>query len=97
MTWGRLLPKLAVIIIFQEVPLADSADKWVSKSLIIPIFKNAHSGKTNNREKILLPLPFLQAELDKLLLLGRETLELFPTSPLGHECVVEKACSSSFF
>lgn len=58
-TWGMLLPKLAVIIIFQEVPLADSVDKWVSKSLIIPIFKNAHSGKTNNREKILLPLPVL--------------------------------------
>lgn len=34
-----MFPKLAVIIIFQEVPLADSADKRVPKSLIIPILK----------------------------------------------------------
>lgn len=49
-----LFPKLAVIIIFQEVPLAETADKWISNSLIIPIFKNAHSGKQT--EKILTPI-----------------------------------------
>lgn len=47
--WGRLLPQLAALIIFQELPLADSADKWVSKSLIISIFKNAHSGKNKQQ------------------------------------------------
>lgn len=50
--WGGMFPKLALILIFQEVPLADSADKCVSKSLIIPIFKNAYSGKTNNGEAL---------------------------------------------
>lgn len=85
-----MFPKLAVIIIFQEVPLADSADKRVPKSLIIPIFKNAHSGKTT--EKILPPIQVLQAEL----LSSREAPEIFPTSPLGHPFVVEKAYFSLF-
>lgn len=47
--WGRMFPKLAVIIIFQEVPLADSADKQVPKSLIIPILKMWILGKQQRR------------------------------------------------
>lgn len=54
--WGRLFPELAVIIIFREVPLADSAGVWISKSLIIPIFKNAHSRKQTTERRSCHPI-----------------------------------------
>lgn len=59
---GQVVSKTCCDYNFQEVPLADFADKWISKSLITPLFKNAHSWQTPNRKKILPPIPVLQAK-----------------------------------
>lgn len=59
---GQVVSKTCCDYNFQEVPLADFADTWISKSLITPILKNAHFWQTTNWERILPPIPVLQVK-----------------------------------